>query len=83
MSRHKGEGSVFLGLLCGFFLGLIGLILTLVLGKSRTKRGAIIGFILSLAARIGLVAFVIFFEHGMSLGLFDGFLDTISQYINF
>jgi hypothetical protein len=42
---NDNEGSWVIGFLLGFFLGCIGLIIGLVAGGTKTKQGAIGGFV--------------------------------------
>lgn len=51
------EGSVAVGFILSFFLGLIGFIIALVMGKKKTIKGAGIGFgfFLGLAVIMGII----------------------------
>ncbi len=53
MMAPQGEGSMGLGIALGFFLGCFGLIGALIWGKPLTKKGAGIGFGVSLV--IGII----------------------------
>lgn len=43
--QNVDEGTMLGGFLLSFFLGLIGLIIALVVGKPKTKTGGVIGFV--------------------------------------
>lgn len=46
MNQAVPKGNMILGLLAGFFLGCIGLVLVMIIAKGQdTKRGAVIGFV--------------------------------------
>ena len=51
------EGSVAVGFILSFFLGLIGFVIALVVGKKKTMKGASIGFgfFLGLAVIAGII----------------------------
>ena len=55
----KGEGSFLAGLILGLFMNFMGLIIGIAIDKPRTRRGAIVGFILSIVPYIILIIFVV------------------------
>ena len=81
MSDRNQNGSVFLGILIGFFFHLLGLILALFLAKPKTKRGALIGFVLFLTLIISLTVFTLVLGRGMMNGRFDQIIDMIESYM--
>ena len=48
MEDEESQGSLFLGILLGFFLSCLGIVIALVLRGSRTLTGSIIGVVLQM-----------------------------------
>ena len=61
----EDNGSMLIGFLVGFFLGCIGLVAALVMGKADTKKGAVIGFLVE----IGLLTCLSFTGVGLNFVL--------------
>ena len=51
-------GNYALGFVLGFFLGLIGLIIAIVMNEDETKRGGIVGFLVSIVLGGGLFVII-------------------------
>ena len=48
MEDEENQGSMLLGIVLGFFLGCIGIIIAFVLKGQKTLTGSIIGFVLQI-----------------------------------
>lgn len=57
-SDYKSQGSFGAGFAIGFFLSFIGLIIAHAIKQSKTKRGALAGFIVEIG--IGLIVLLVF-----------------------
>lgn len=57
----EDEGSIGVGIILGFFLGVLGLIIAVVIGKPLTTKGAIIGFCIDLGLGfVGICCYIAF-----------------------
>ena len=48
MEEEENQGSLFLGILLGFFLNCLGIVIALVMRGSKTLTGSIIGVVLQM-----------------------------------